>query len=104
MSCLSTILLGLGSRIAVVCWWYFDPKNIDKAFKNWGIPGTIGVPNWIWPVLGLIFIPCTTLAYLFLYPDGIVGYEWVVIIIALIIDLTGHGGSYHQRKRLFRKK
>ena len=100
MCCLSTIFLVLISRIALVVWWLTDPQRFVLAFKNWNLPGSFAIPSWVWPLLGFIFLPWTTLAYLFLFPGGIVGYEWIVLGIALIVDLAGHGGSYRHRNRL----
>lgn len=37
----------------------------------------------------MVFLPWTTLAYLLLLSGRIVGYEWVVLGIALLIDLAG---------------
>jgi hypothetical protein len=57
----------------------------------------------VWGVLGFIFLPWTTLAYLFLFPGGIVGYEWIVLGVALLVDLAGHGGGYRHRRRVFHR-
>jgi hypothetical protein len=50
--------------------------------------------------VGAIFLPWTTLAYLFLFPGGIVGYEWIVLGVAFLIDLASHGGTYYHRSRI----
>jgi hypothetical protein len=39
-------------------------------------------------------------AYLFVFPGGIVGYEWIVLGVAFLIDLAGHGGGYRHRDRI----
>ena len=51
MCCLALLLLGLGPRVALVFWWIFGTK-VDVAFDSWA-----------WPLLGLIFLPWTTLCY-----------------------------------------
>ena len=99
MCCLTTIFLVLGSRIAIVLVWLADPQRFNLAFKNWALPG-IAIPVWVWAVLGGIFLPWTTLAYLFVVPGGIVGTEWIVLGVGLLIDLAGHGGGYHHRNRI----
>jgi hypothetical protein len=99
MCCITTIVLVLAPRIVILYWWLTNQPLVALAFHNWGIPGSIPIPVWIWPLLGGIFLPWTTLAYLFLFPGGIVGYEWIIMAIALIIDLAGHGGSYYHRNR-----
>jgi hypothetical protein len=99
MCCITTIVLVLVSRIAILLWWVSDPQLFMLAFKNWALPGILAFPVWVWPLLGGIFLPWTTLAYLFLFPGGIVGYEWIVLGAALLGDLAGHGGSYRHRHR-----
>lgn len=102
MSCLVTAFLVLIARIAIVFWWLADQPLFNLAFKNWVLPGNLTFPAWVWTLLGVIFLPWTTLAYLFLFSGGIVGYEWIVLGIALFFDLAGHGGSYHHRNRFRR--
>jgi hypothetical protein len=99
MCCITTIFLVLGPRIAILYWWLTDRLIFSRAFQNWALPGNIAVPGWAWPLLGFIFLPWTTLAYLFLYPGGIVGFEWIVLGVAFLIDMAGHGGSYRHRDR-----
>jgi hypothetical protein len=82
MCCLTTIFLVLGSRIVLALWWLADPQRFNLAFENWGLPGSFAIPVWVWTVLGGIFLPWTTLAYLFVFPGGIVGYEWIVLGVA----------------------
>jgi hypothetical protein len=103
MCCFTTIFLVLGSRIAIIVWWLSDPQRFSLAFKNWGLP-VIAVPAWIWTALGGIFLPWTTLAYLYVYPGGVVGYEWIVLGVGLLIDLAGHGGGYYHRHRIPRRR
>jgi len=85
--------------MAIVAWWLMDQPLFILAFKNWVLPGNMTLPDWAWPLLGTIFLPWTTLAYLFLFPGGIVGYEWIALGVALLFDLAGHGGSYQHRDR-----
>ncbi len=99
MCCITTIILVLGSRIAIVYLWLTDRQLFTLAFKNWSLPGSFAIPAWFWPLLGFIFLPWTTLAYLFLFPGDIVGYEWIVLGVAVLIDLAGHSGSYRHRNR-----
>ena len=43
----------------------------------------------------------TTLAYVFVSPGGINTLEWVVLIIALLLDLGAHGGGGRVYQRRF---
>jgi len=100
MCCFTTILLVFISRIAIVIWWLANPQSHNLPFANWTLPGSLVFPAWLWTLLGGIFLPWTTLAYLLLFPGGIVGYEWIVLGIALLIDLAGHTGTYRHRRRI----
>jgi hypothetical protein len=100
MCCFITIFLVLGSRITILLWWLADPQRFNLAFQNWALPGNYAIPVWVWTVLGGIFVPWTTLAYLFVFPGGIVGYEWIVLGVAFLIDLAGHGGGFRHRDRI----
>ena len=55
--------------------------------------------TWIIPLLGLIFLPFTTLIYLFLGapPLGVHGFDWVWIGLAVVLDLGHYASGYSQR-------
>jgi hypothetical protein len=53
--------------------------------------------TFIWPLLGFIFMPYTTLAYMvaMIYNHHQVSGGWlVVLIIAVIVDVGGQGGYF----------
>jgi hypothetical protein len=101
MGCLLVIVLVFGSRAALIIWWLIDHQLFVSAFTNWVLPGGFTLPVWVWPLLGVIIVPWTTLAYLFLFPGGIHGFEWIILGIAFLFDVAGHGGTYRHRNRLF---
>ena len=43
-------------RLAVFILWFATPERVDAAFST-----------WLWPLLGIIFLPVATLIYLLLY-------------------------------------
>ena len=89
MCCVITILLLIGPRAAALLWSLVEPSR-------WLV-----FDNVIVPILGVIFLPWTLLAYVLLAPDGIGGIEWVLIIIALLADTGSFGaGAYGNRKRM----
>jgi len=93
--CLTTIFLFLASRIAIFLVWLFDPTRIPLAFKGWVFSPLV------WAIAGGIFLPWTTLAYLIVFQGGIEGYKWLVLGLALLVDVAGHGGSlFHGRRFL----
>ena len=58
-------------------------------------------PNIIWPVLGFIFLPVTTLAYAYAQHNGGTGdgFNLGLIIVGVVIDLGLHGGSGWRARR-----
>ena len=90
MCCFFTTLLLLGPRFVVMIWWLIRPVYYNLVFNT-----------WIWPLLGLIFLPWTTLMYLILGGTPLVGFDWVWMGIALIADIASYSGSaYGNRNRI----
>lgn len=90
MCCFFLTLLTLGPRFAFLIYWLLRPVYIDQVF------GT-----WIWPLLGLIFLPWTTLMWVIVYgANGIIGFDWVWIILAVIADIAAYSGGAYKRKSI----
>jgi hypothetical protein len=96
------VLLAGAPRLALFLWWFADPSRVVGAFAAWSTTvGSLTLPMWVWPLAGFVLLPWTTIAYVFVSPGGITTLEWVVLGIALLIDLSAHGGSgraYQQRR------
>jgi hypothetical protein len=80
----------ISPRAGVVVWWLLDPGRWGAAFNA----------MWLWPVLGFLFLPWTTLAYVLVAPTGTVNglLGWLLILIALLSDLSAYGGGYRSRR------
>ncbi len=100
MCCFTTIFLVLASRLGILLWWLQNPEAHNLPFADFVLPGGLSFPGWLWTLVGAIFLPWTTLAYLLLYPGGIEGIKWLILGVALLVDLAGHGGSYRHRGRI----
>lgn len=93
MCCVITLLLLIGPRAAAIIWSLVDPAR-------WQV-----FDNLIVPVLGLIFLPWTLLAYVLVGVDGVAGLDWLWLIIAFLIDMgSNSGGAYKNRDRIKRKR
>jgi hypothetical protein len=57
--------------------------------------------NLLWPLLGFLFMPLTTLAYAWAINSrgSLEGLQLVIVIIAVLMDLGVIGGSAANRKR-----
>lgn len=71
MCCLVGFAAFIGPRFAILVWWIFGNK-VESAFDS-----------WVWPLLGIVFLPWTTLAYLIAWqPGGIDGNLDILLILA----------------------
>lgn len=62
-------------------------------FTNWF---SLAYSTLIWPLLGFIFMPYTTLAYLAAMLNNnhqLTGGWIVLVVVAVLVDLGGQGGS-----------
>lgn len=86
------------------CLALFFPRIV--LFLVWLlVPGYFGTPfeHWVFPVLGFVFVPLTTLAYAFSFNSlGIVGevppMGWVLVILAVCVDFGLVGGGARARR------
>ena len=91
MGCLFAIFAGLFPRLGLFIIWIVRPVLVDAAF------GT-----FIWPLLGIIFLPFATLIYVLLYTPGfgLTGWEWFWVILAGLFDIGQWAASYTQRNQI----
>jgi hypothetical protein len=90
MGCLFILIAALSPRLALLLTWIFTPW-VDRAF------GPI-----IWPILGIVFVPVTTLLYVILWNTGgrgVTGWEWFVVVLAVFADLAMNGGAAARGRR-----
>jgi hypothetical protein len=86
--CLVGCLAMIGPRFAAIVWWILDSALWARAFD------TVLVP-----IVGILFLPWTTLAYVFVSPGGIGGIDWLWIGIGIMLDLFSWGGGFGNRSR-----
>ena len=81
MCCIALTAFGLGPRIALVLWWIFG-NRVDAAFSS-----------WIWPLLGVVLFPWTTLMYLFAWAPvgGVHGAGWLLVALGVLLDVMSYG-------------
>jgi hypothetical protein len=91
MPCLVGCFALFAPRVVLALVWFFDRELFTTAYKT-----------VIWPVLGFIFMPLTTLAYAWVVRrNGVIdGVWWAVVAIAALIDLGLIGkGATSRRSR-----
>jgi hypothetical protein len=88
MGCLLALLGAFAPRLLFLIIWIARPAYVDAVFDT-----------FILPLLGLIFLPFTTLLWVLLDapPLGIHGFDWLWITLAVLMDLSHYVGVYGQR-------
>ena len=90
MCCIFTTLVLLGPRVGGLVWWLLQPVRWELAFNT-----------FIWPLVGLIFLPWTTLMYVVVAPGGVIGFDWFWVALAVFADIASYsGGAYGNRDRM----
>ncbi len=86
MCCLVLTAWGLGPRVAFLLWWIFGDK-VDAAFDT-----------WIWPLLGVIFLPWTFLFYTIAWTPvlGVDGWEWLFVALGVFLDIATYASRTAQ--------
>lgn len=88
MCCFFASLFFFGPRLAFLVYWLFPAGQlkVNVAFNT-----------FIWPLLGLIFLPWTTLMYVLVFPIN--SFDWLWLGLALLADIAGYvGGGYNRKK------
>jgi hypothetical protein len=90
MCCFFTSLFLLGARAAAIFWWIVQPGRWDAAFSS-----------WVWPVVGIVFAPWTTMSYVLVAPAGVNGLDWLWIVLGVLVDVASWtGGAWGNRDRI----
>lgn len=79
----------ISPRLALFFLWLFSDL-LSRAYDEWVIP-----------LLGFFLLPWTTLAYavMWSFDDGVVGFDWLIVVLAFLVDLGVFRGSERSRRR-----
>jgi hypothetical protein len=83
IGCLLTLVISLAPRMVLLFLWLFT-NRVSQAFE--GI---------LLPLLGFLFLPFTTLAYVLVWNpgEGVSGAAWLLVIGGLLFDLGTYAAS-----------
>lgn len=87
MCCFFTSLVLIGPRFAILIWWLYEPVRWQASFNN-----------FIWALLGFIFAPWTTMMWVAIAPGGIVGFDWFILALGILADITSYSTSAYGHK------
>ena len=84
MCCLALSMFFIGPRFAFVLVWIFGDR-VEAAFST-----------WVWPLLGVLFLPWTTLAYVLVWGPihGVSGAGWLLVGFGVLLDLMTYSGRF----------
>lgn len=87
--CLVAALLAIGPRFALFLTWIFT-NLVSRAFDG-----------FLLPLVGVIFLPWTTLFYVFAYApvDGVSGIGWFFVALGFFFDISSYAGGGRARKQ-----
>ncbi len=90
MCCPIAAVIFFGPRIGLLVWWLMNPALFNLAFQN-----------WILPLIFALFAPYTMIFYMVSWHlgPGIRGFEWVLIVLGILLDLSSYGGGYSSRRQ-----
>lgn len=77
-------------RVVLIIMWIFGWR-INAAFDT-----------FIWPLLGLIFAPYTTIMFVLTWSPvtGIAGWDWVWIAMGVVLDIMKWSQMVNNRKQV----
>jgi hypothetical protein len=87
--CLLLSVLFLGPRFGLFVYWIGWPARWELVFDG-----------WLAPLIGFVVAPWTTLMWVLCAPGGITGFDYVLVGLAALLDistLAGSGRSYAER-------
>ncbi|MDP2014491.1 MAG: hypothetical protein Q8L05_09730 [Actinomycetota bacterium] len=89
MCCFVLVLGFLGPRLAFLYAWIFT-ERVSDAFSG----------GWILPILGLLFLPWTALAYCvaWSFAGGVSGIGWLVVALGFLFDLASYSSRGAQAR------
>ena len=93
MPCLFALMAGFAPRLATLFLWLARPTLFSAAFNG----------SWFWPLLGVIFLPFTTIMYVLLWSPGIglTAWDWMWLVLAVACDLMHYSSTaYSNREQI----
>ena len=88
--CLLAMTAAFAPRLVLLIMWLVGPR-VNAAFDN-----------FIVPLLGLIFLPYTTIMYVlvFTFGVGVTGWDWIWVLLGVALDVMKWGQIANKRKEI----
>ena len=89
LGCLLVAGFAFIPRVMLALAWLFS----DRWPIVWGT-------DWFLPLLGIIFLPYTTIMYMLVWsPAGISGWDWLWIVLGLFLDAMHYQQAAANRRQ-----
>ena len=90
LGCLLAFGLAVAPRFFLILAWIFSDR--------WNV---VWHGDFVVPLLGIAFLPFTTIMYMLVWtPTGVQGWDWLWIILGLFLDFTQYAQSAANRKNV----
>lgn len=90
MGCVLAFAIVVAPRVMLILAWIFS----ERWDVVWG-------GAWIMPLLGILLAPYTTIMYLLTWsPAGIMGWDWMWIIMGVLLDVMKWGQIAQNRRQI----
>lgn len=88
--CLLAMGAAFAPRLVLILMWIVGPR-INAVFDT-----------WIWPLLGIIFLPYTTIMYVLVWSPatGLTGWDWVWVGLGVVLDIMKWSQIGNNRKQI----
>lgn len=88
--CILAFLIVLAPRVMLILAWLFS--------ERWDV---VWSGSWLWPLLGIFLAPYTTIMYMLSWsPAGIAGWDWMWIILGVMLDIMKWGQVVQNRQSI----
>lgn len=88
--CFAILLGSAFPRLTLVLIWLFS-DIIGRAFSG----------EWVLPLLGILLLPYTTLAYVLVFwftNQPVAGFGWAFVVLGLFFDLGSYAAAGQNRR------
>jgi hypothetical protein len=90
LGCLLAFGIAVAPRVVLILAWIFS----DRWAVVWG-------GDFLVPALGIAFAPFTTVMYMLVWsPAGIQGWDWLWILLGVVLDIGHYGQMAANRKQV----
>lgn len=90
LGCILSMAIVIAPRLMLILAWIFS-ERWDVVWRG----------NWFWPLLGTLLAPYTTIMYMLSWsPAGIAGWDWMWIIMGVLLDIMKWGQIAQNRNSI----